>query len=254
MFGLKLKWLGCACFEMDFGGLHIVSDPWIGKNEKTDLTYETVEKCDYIVLTHGHHDHITDIPALVEKFNPCVLCGEGTATPLMQWADINPMKVYPMTPNLELDFEAVKVQALFGRHTPQTGTFREREEFWANHRLYGQDALIRQLNMWGDFEYRNYLFTTPDGTKILLWGNTISRPEERNVLRQIHPDIAIMQTTRQEDMAVMCKEMGCKVVIPHHIDYPKDYTQLVEDLGKSLATVAPEIQYIVPQYGKWMTL
>ena len=213
-----------------------------------------MEKCDYIVLTHGHHDHITDIPALVEKFNPCVLCGEGTATPLMQWADINPMKVYPMPPNLELDFEAVKVQALFGRHTPQTGTFREREEYWANHQLYGQDALIRQLNMWGDFEYRNYLFTTPEGVKILLWGNTISRPEERNVLRQIRPDIAIMQTTRQEDMAVMCKEMGCKVVIPHHIDYPKDYTQLVEDLGKSLATVAPEIQYIVPQYGKWMTL
>ena len=46
MFGVQLKWLGCACFEMDFGGLHIVSDPWIGKNEKTDLTYDALEKCD----------------------------------------------------------------------------------------------------------------------------------------------------------------------------------------------------------------
>jgi len=254
MFGLQLKWLGCACFEMDFGGLHIVSDPWIGKNEKTDLTYEAVEKCDYIVLTHGHHDHITDIPALVEKFNPCVLCGEGTAMPLMQWADINPMQVYPMTPNLELDLDTVKVRALFGRHTPLAGTFRKREEFWANHRLYGQDALIRQLNMWGDFEYRNYLFTTPAGVKVLLWGNTVFRPEERAVLRKIQPDIAIMQSTRREDLAGMCKEMGCKVVIPHHIDFPNDYTQLVEDTGKALAEIAPEIRYIVPQYDRWISL
>ena len=254
MFDIKLKWLGCACFEMDFGGLRIVSDPWIGKNEKTELTYEAVEKCDYIVLTHGHHDHIMDIPALVEKFKPCVLCGEGTATPLMAWANSNPMKMYPMTPNLELDFEAVKVQALFGRHTPFAGPFREREEFWANHRLCIDNELLRQLNMWGDFEYRNYLFTTPNGVKILLWGNTVSRPEERAVLRKIQPDIAIMQSTRQENLAAMCKEMGCKVVIPHHIDYPKDYTQLVEDLGESLAKIAPEIQYIVPQYNQWISL
>ena len=257
MFDVKLKWLGCACFEMDFGGLRIVSDPWIGNNEKTDLTYEAVEKCDYITLSHGHHDHIMDIPALVEKFAPCLLCGEGTAMPLMQWANSNPMKVYPMTPNLELDLDKVKVQALFGRHTPIAGTAQERNDFWAGHRLCGKDPLLQQLAIWGDLEYRNFLFTTPEGKKILLWGNTISRPEERNVLRQIQPDIAIMQLTganRPEDMAAFCKEMGCKVVIPHHIDYPKDYMHLVEGLGESLAKIAPEIQYIVPEYGKWISL
>ena len=67
MFGLRLKWLGCACFEMDFDGLHIVNDPWITPNQKTELTWEDVEKCDYITLTHSHSDHIVDIPALMEK-------------------------------------------------------------------------------------------------------------------------------------------------------------------------------------------
>ena len=38
MFGVRLKWLGCACFELDFDGLHIVNDPWITVNQKNELT------------------------------------------------------------------------------------------------------------------------------------------------------------------------------------------------------------------------
>ena len=56
-FGIRIKWLGCACFEMDFGGVTVVNDPWITGNAKTELTWEDVEKCDYITLTHGHYDH-----------------------------------------------------------------------------------------------------------------------------------------------------------------------------------------------------
>ena len=44
--GVRIKWLGCASFEMDFGGVTVVNDPWITDNEKTDLTWEAVEKCD----------------------------------------------------------------------------------------------------------------------------------------------------------------------------------------------------------------
>ena len=88
-FGLRLKWLGCACFEMDFGGVTVVNDPWITANPKTELTWEDVEKCDYITLTHGHYDHTLDIPALVKKFNSYLLCGENTAIPMMRFADMN---------------------------------------------------------------------------------------------------------------------------------------------------------------------
>ena len=46
---IRLKWLGCSCFEMDFGDITIVSDPWITPNKKHELTWEAVEKCDYII-------------------------------------------------------------------------------------------------------------------------------------------------------------------------------------------------------------
>ena len=42
-FGVRLKWLGCACFELDFNGFTVVTDPWISDNRCTDLTWEAVE-------------------------------------------------------------------------------------------------------------------------------------------------------------------------------------------------------------------
>ena len=90
---MRIKWLGCACFEMDFGGVTVVNDPWITPNKKTELTWENVEKCDIITLTHSHHDHIMDIPALMERFSCYLMCGEGTAMPLMKWADVHPMRL-----------------------------------------------------------------------------------------------------------------------------------------------------------------
>lgn len=257
MFGVRLKWLGCACFEMDFDGLHVVSDPWITVNEKNDLTWEDVEKCNYITLTHSHHDHITDIPVLMEKFPAYLMCGELTALPLMKWANVNPMRMYPMTPNLELDMDKVKIKALYGRHGPLNGTAQERIENFENHKFHGKSELLKELGLWGDFEYRNFLYTMPNGTKMLLWGNKISRPDQRNILKAEQPDIAIIQVTgtnKATDMAAACKEMGCKVVIPHHIDFPGNYMSKALALKDALAEVTPEIQFIIPEYGKWIEL
>lgn len=42
-FGFRLKWLGCACFELDFGEGTFVNDPYITDNAVTELTWEAVE-------------------------------------------------------------------------------------------------------------------------------------------------------------------------------------------------------------------
>ena len=257
MLGVRLKWLGCACFEMDFDGLHVVSDPWITVNEKNDLTWEDVEKCDYITLTHSHSDHIRDIPALMEKFPAYLMCGEQTALPMMKWANVNPMRVYPMSANLELDMDKVKIKALYGRHGPLKGNAEERFAAFEVNEFHGQNELTKELAVWGDFEYRNFLYTTPNGTKMVMWGNKIARPDQRNMLKAEGADIGIIQVTgtnKAEDMAAACKEMGCKVVIPHHIDFPCDYMRQTNALKDALAEIAPEIRFILPEYNKWIEL
>ena len=116
-YGFSFRWLAVTSFEMRFGNTTIVSDPFITECDQTDLTWESVENCDMICLSHAHWDHITDIPRLCQKFSPKVLCGEQTALPLARWMNYNGSFVYPMYPDMELDFGDVKVRALYGRHT-----------------------------------------------------------------------------------------------------------------------------------------
>ena len=255
-FGARIKWLGCACFELDFGGLTVVNDPWITPNQATELTWEAVEKCDYITLTHGHSDHTLDIPALMEKFGARVLCGESTAVPLLKWTNANPMRIYPMVPNLELDLDDVKIKALYGRHGPLPGTASERAERAKNSPVNAGDPNLIELGFWGDFEYRNYLYTMPNGTKIMICGSKM-HPDQRNILRQEKPDIMLFQVVGVNpgvQVAELMKEIGCKVLIPFHFDYPRLFSDKLEDLADAMKALAPEIQYIVPEYGQWIEL
>ena len=116
MYDIRIKWLTIACFEMQFGGTTVVSDPCIGARPGNDLTWENIENCDLITLSHCHWDHVTDIPALMERFPAPLLTGTLTAMPVVRWLDCYPGRVYPMDAGLELDFGDVKVKSLFGRH------------------------------------------------------------------------------------------------------------------------------------------
>jgi len=255
--GFRMKWLGCACFEIDFGTLTVVSDPWITPNQLNGLDWNAVEKCDLIALSHGHYDHTLDIPKLVRKFDPFVLCGENTAIPLARFAGLNPMSVYPMNPGLELDFGTVKVKAVYGRHTPIQGTMEERIRTWENHPVNHGDRTLIELGIWGEMEYRNFLFTLPNGKKLLLFGNRLNRIDRRNALRAEDPDVVAVQLTRRasttaEELAETCRGTRIRTVIAQHIDFPSDYREDVRRIGKEFEELCPEIRFVVPEHGCWM--
>ena len=167
-YGVKIKWNTIACFEIRIGNTSIVTDPCIGISPGTDATYETVEACDIITLSHVHYDHITDIPALAKKFDPLILMGELSATPMIEWADLNPVKVYPVLPNLDLQFEDVAIRPLFGRHVDQNRTNSQYLELRKNPKYASYDPKMMDMFVLGSTEYRNYLFTAENGTKILI--------------------------------------------------------------------------------------
>ncbi len=247
IFGIDLKWFGVMAYEINFGGVTVVTDPFLTEHTKNTLGPDDISRCDIITITHAHFDHITDLPYLAQKFKPRVLCGELTAAPLLLWSDMCPTSLYPMSPNLELDFDAVRVKALFGRHTFLADRISQNLERSGKNPIIAKDEGLKNLALYGILEYRNYLFTAPDGTKLLIWGNELT-PEQCNILRRIRPDIAILQMTRNspEDTASLCIEMGTKVVIPSHTDFPRDYTELAEALRRELAVRAPEVRCILP--------
>ena len=64
-----LTWLGHASFRVDSpGGKRIYVDPFLSGNPKTPETEQEPVRCDVIVLTHGHGDHLGDTIALHKQF------------------------------------------------------------------------------------------------------------------------------------------------------------------------------------------
>jgi len=65
---MKLCWLGHSGFLLEFGGKKILVDPFIKGNSKfPDRLASEIKDPDYILITHGHDDHIGDS---INLYNP----------------------------------------------------------------------------------------------------------------------------------------------------------------------------------------
>jgi len=85
----ELTWLGHSAFRIASpGGKRVYVDPFLNGNPRCPQSELEPERCDLLVLTHGHGDHVGDAVAIAERFGcPVVaqvelrgwLTGQGVA-------------------------------------------------------------------------------------------------------------------------------------------------------------------------------
>ncbi len=67
-------WYGHACVEVATpGGKTILIDPWFG-NPLSPRTADSVDRCDLMLVTHGHNDHMGDAVAIASRLRPAWPC------------------------------------------------------------------------------------------------------------------------------------------------------------------------------------
>ena len=80
--GAELTWLGHASFRIDTpGGKRIYVDPFLHGNPKCPESELEPERCDLILITHGHGDHVGDAVAIHQRFG----CPVIAAVELRAW-------------------------------------------------------------------------------------------------------------------------------------------------------------------------
>jgi len=69
-----ITWYGHSVVEVRTpGGKSVLIDPWFG-NPSSPRTAESVDRCDLLIVTHGHFDHMGDAVALASRLRPAWPC------------------------------------------------------------------------------------------------------------------------------------------------------------------------------------
>ena len=79
---MDFKYLGHACFQANIGGKNIVFDPFIRGNDLAIAAGINIDdvKADYILVSHGHSDHVDDLLYLAEKTNATIITSAANGT------------------------------------------------------------------------------------------------------------------------------------------------------------------------------
>jgi L-ascorbate metabolism protein UlaG (beta-lactamase superfamily) len=72
--GTTITWYGHSCFRFDTaGGRAIVLDPYF-ENPNSPIKAEAVDRCDLLLVSHGHFDHFGDALAIKSRLRPVWPC------------------------------------------------------------------------------------------------------------------------------------------------------------------------------------
>lgn len=70
---MKFTYFGHSCFSVEVGGKTLLFDPFIKPNELAkDVAFDQI-KADYILISHGHFDHIADAVELAKQTQATVI-------------------------------------------------------------------------------------------------------------------------------------------------------------------------------------
>ncbi|MGD8966723.1 MAG: metal-dependent hydrolase [Anaerolineae bacterium] len=69
---IKLTWYGHAAFRLDVGGHRILIDPFLTGSALAPISADDVD-ADYIVITHGHGDHVGDAIDIARRTDALVI-------------------------------------------------------------------------------------------------------------------------------------------------------------------------------------
>ncbi len=227
--GLKVTWLGHATFRVVTPkGTTIYIDPWVMQNPMTPEAEKDVKKCDVMLCTHGHGDHIGDAVAIAKRHNPKVV---GIYELCLWMQKKGAQQIAPMNKGGTQQVEDFKVTMVNAVHScgiqDDDGSI-----------IYGGEAC-------------GYVIEFENGVRLYHAGDTAVFGDMALIRDLYAPEIACLPigdhfTMSPKEASYACSLLRPKVVIPMHFGTfpmltgkPSDLRSLVADMGIDVLDVKP---------------
>jgi len=135
---LQLTYLGTAGWEIQDGNVTVLVDPYISRLKyggtghpdddrpefaRTDLAWSDtalidgiVTQADFILVTHGHFDHLADVPYIAKKTGARVIGNETTIT-ILRAFEIPEDQLYAVRGGEDYQFDGFSVRVVPSLHS-----------------------------------------------------------------------------------------------------------------------------------------
>lgn len=169
---MNITYYGHSCFGVEVGGKNLLFDPFITPNDLAKHIDINTIKADYILISHGHEDHIADVELIAKRSKAKIICNWEIYVWLGKKGieNIHPMNIGG---KVKLDFGSVKcVTAQHSSSLPDgsyggnpMGFVVESNE--GNFYYAGDTALTYDMKLIGEYRSINFAFL-PIGDNVTM--------------------------------------------------------------------------------------
>ncbi len=230
-----LTWLGHAAFRIETeSGTRVYVDPFLTGNPSCPDGEREPERCDLVVLTHGHDDHVGDAVAIAQRFS----CPVVAQVELRGWLS---------TQGLDANMGQALNKGGTGRFGDVRVTLTD-----ANHSssTFQNDTFVYLGESCG------VVLRPDDGPTVYFAGDTNVFGDMALVKRLYAPDVAVLPigdhfTMGPEEAAVAAELVGAARVVASHYGTFALLTGTPDALRPQLPS---EVELLVPAPGEPLTL
>ena len=215
---MRLTYLSHSCFLIETVAHRLIIDPFLTGNPLATTKPKDIE-CDFILVSHGHEDHLGDAVAISQRTGATIVANFEVA---MTCAQRGAKNVHPMNPGGGWDFPFGRVKMTVAHHSSSNQT---------------TDGFLYLGNPCG-------LLIMADGKTVYHAGDTALFGDMK-LIGELNPiDVAILPigdnfTMGPEDAAMAAKLLGAGLSIPMHYNTfemikvdPVRFSQKVEANGQ----------------------
>lgn len=192
---MKITYHGHSCLTIEMAdGQRLIIDPFITGNSKTDLTVEKVS-VDWVLVTHGHSDHIGDMIPIAEKNDATIV----SIVEIADYAQNRGVKGHGMNIGGKYEFPFGTVKFVPAQHSSS----------------YEVDGILQYMGE------PSGIVIHAEGKTIYHAGDTADFSDLALLKEQFSIDVAFLPigdnyTMGPEDAARAAKRIGAKLVVPIH--------------------------------------